>query len=97
MVSHLVDGQDAAAHHLCLRGDEGGEDQPGTVAQEQVRTDVQGLEEGRGGEGRGDVYYSAGHTIVSPVVCSLQYRYAHNGVIQHKMLMGSETCHGCLT
>ena len=53
MVSHLVDGQDAAAHHLCLRGDEGGEDQPGTVAQEQVGTDVQGLEEGRGGEGRG--------------------------------------------
>ena len=44
VVSHLVDGEYPTDYHLCLSGDEGGEDQTRTVAQHQTVADEEGLE-----------------------------------------------------
>ena len=49
MVSHLVDGEYAAAHHLRFGADKGREDKPGTIAQHQLLIDIEGLEGGREG------------------------------------------------
>ena len=65
MVSHLVYGEDSRDDHLGLRGDKGGKDEAGAIAELQQLGDEESLEMlcptrrcrhgdlGRGGEGRG--------------------------------------------
>lgn len=36
VIAHLVDGEDAVAHHVRTRAHKGGEDEPGTVTQRQL-------------------------------------------------------------
>ena len=44
MVSHLVDGEDAADDHLRPGGDQGGKHEAGTVTEKQLLRDVESLE-----------------------------------------------------
>lgn len=44
VVSQLIYGEDATAHHLCFGGEEGREDQTRTVTHQQVITQIQCLQ-----------------------------------------------------
>ena len=45
VVSQLINREDARADHLGLGGEEGGEDQPRAVTQQQTVTEVQSLQD----------------------------------------------------
>lgn len=45
VVPQLVNGEDATADHLCLGGEEGGEHEARTVAQHQILTQIQSLQQ----------------------------------------------------